>query len=295
MPAGAARTPVDFFRELLAMSAAAREENLAGRSEQVRVFVQGRLKEFEALSPGEREARLQTLQLRWLLPPLMRTPPDRRGARLESLRDTDRRLVEARLDEWDRLPADLQKKILDNETIVRVFFRSETNSAQPELTPAPTNQTPAQREKLEKDWARWHALPKDDQDKILAQADRWFKLSPAEQERIIGVMSLAERRKMEITLKQFARLSQEQREICLRGFQKFAALTPEERAEFLSNAERWQSMSPEDRQIWRDLVKRLQPSPPLPRRFPLPPPPPGAAPRTSPPPASASPTGVATN
>ena len=295
MPAAASRTPVDFFRELLAMSAADREKNLAGRSNQVRLFVEGRLKEFEALSPREREARLQTLQLRWLLPPLMRTPPERRGLRLDSLRETDRRLVESRLEEWDRLPEDLQKKILDNENVVRVFFRSETNSPQVDLSPVPTQQTPAQREKLEKDWMRWNALPKEDQEKILAQAERWFKLSAAEQERIIRFMDLAERRKMEITLKQFARLPKEQRETCLRGFQKFAALTPEERQEFLSNAERWQTMSAEDRQIWRDLVKRLQPSPPLPRRAPPRPLPPGAVPQTSPPPPSTSPSGVATN
>ncbi len=296
MPPAASRTPVDRIRDLLAMAPAEREKSLAGFSNQVRLSIERRLKEFEALSPGAREARLQTLQLRWLLPMLMRARSDQRGLRLSVLREPDRRLIEERLDEWDRLPTDLQKKILDNENVIRLFFRSETNVTQPDVSLISTNQAPAQRAKEEQDWARWNELPKEDQDRILGQTERWFKLSPAEQERIRKHMDPAEQRQMQFTLKQFARWPKELRETCLRNFQKFVALSPEDQQEFLNNAERWEEMKPEDRQMWRDLVKRLQPSPPLPRRVPpLPPMPPGAVPRSQPQRASPSSTGVATN
>jgi hypothetical protein len=287
---------VDFFRELLAMPSADREKVLANRSAQSRAFLESKLNEMEALSSENREALLQTLQLRWVLLPLMKTPPDRRGPRLAALKDTDRRLVEERLQEWDRLPEDLQKKVLENENVIRLFFRSETNAPQPSLNLTLTNLTAAQREQMEKDWNRWAALPEEERAKILGQFERFFELSRKEKERIMGEMSPLEQRKMALALKQYARLPKALRESCLRGFQKFAALPPEEQQEFLNNAERWRKMSPEDRQIWRDLVNRLQPKPPLPPRPYRPPPlPPGLVPRTTRPAGAPSATGVVTN
>ncbi len=43
MPVASPRTPVDFFRDLLAMSKADREKSLTNRSAQVRVFIEARL------------------------------------------------------------------------------------------------------------------------------------------------------------------------------------------------------------------------------------------------------------
>lgn len=273
------QTPVDLFRDLLAMSPAQREKALTNRSAQTRTFLEGKLKEFESLPAPLREERLQTLQLRWHLLPLMKIPPGQRALRLTSLSEGDRRLVEERLTQWDQLPEELQRKVLENENVIRLFIRPETNAPRVEMTP--TNLWASQREQMEKDQARWQAMTEEDHRRILAEHERLFTLNTKERERILNRMAGQERRQMETTLQRFARLPAGKREACLRGFQKFAALSPQEQEEFLTNAERWQAMTPKDRQLWRDLVTRLQPKPPLPPglRSKTPPLPPGATAR----------------
>lgn len=286
------RSPVDFFREILAMTAVERQEVLTNRSVQARTFLEAKLKEFEPLSPEAREARLQTLQLRWYLLPLMKAAPAQRANRLEAIPESDRRLVEERLEQWDLVPADLQTKVLENENVIRLFFRSETNL--PPSDSAPINLTPQQREQLEKDRARWNALPEDERGKIHAQFQRFFELSDREKARILNVMDEEERKQMERALVRYERLPAPQRAICLRNFQRFASLSLAERREFLRNAERWQTMSAEDRQLWRDLVNRIKPQPPLPPglRPKGPPLPPGMVPKPPRPPTAS---GQATN
>ena len=279
------QTPVDFFRRILEMPAAEQAKSVAARSAEARAFLESKLKEFQALSPAAREARLQTLQLRWFMLPLMKVAPEQRGPRLKLMSDADRKLVEERLAEWDQLPADLQKQIIENESVIRLFFRSETNAPTIELVP--TKLTPQQREKTEQDLARWNSLPEAEQEKIKTHFERFLGLNEKEKDKILGRMTDPERQQMERTLRSFDRLPKNQRELCLRNFQKFAALSPEERQEFLANAERWQSISAQDRQLWRDLVARLQPKPPLPPglRPKSPPLPPGPVPK---PPTSAA-------
>ena len=271
-------SPVDFFRQILAMNPAQRQNLLTNRSDRVREFLATKIQEFEVLSPPVREARLQTLQLRWYMLPLMKVPAAQRTVRLASMPETDRRLVEDRLEQWDLLPADLQKKVLENENVIRLFFRSETNAS---ATLFPASLTGIQRVQLEADRARWNTLPDEERAKIQAQFERFFELNAREKTKILEVMKEDERQQMEQALRAYARLPAPQREICLKNFQRFASLSVQERREFLVNAQRWQTMSPEDRQLWRDLVRRIRPQPPLPPglRPKQPPLPPGAVPR----------------
>jgi hypothetical protein len=275
------RTPVDYFRDLLAMGPAEREKALASRSGASRALLATKLAEFEALPASVREARLQTLQLRWLLLPLLKMPPAQRSSRLGIMSESDRRLIEDRLNQWDQLPEDLQRGVLANENFLKFVIRSQGDTPQPEITS--TNLSPTQRAQMAREEARWQVLSEPERARIQTQFERLITLSSKEQERILDKMSEVERRRMEQALRSFERLPKLQRESCLRGFRKFSDLTPEERQEFLSNAERWQSMSPKDRQLWRALVARLHPKPPLPPGLrPKPPPlPPAATARTS--------------
>src|SRR5438045_302613 len=52
-----AKSPVDFFRELLAMDADEREERLGGREPTDRKAILAKLQEYESLTPEERELR----------------------------------------------------------------------------------------------------------------------------------------------------------------------------------------------------------------------------------------------
>lgn len=251
----AAPTPIYYFRDLLARPPAQRLQLLAARSETSRQFLQTKLAEYEALEPGEREVRLQTLELRWYLLPLMKLSPAQRTNQLALLPERIRPLVGQRLQLWSLLPPPLQKEVLENESVLRYFWSAEGSA----LTPGPTatNLPPSRQAALEQELARWKALPAETQRRVRANVQRVLELSPREKARILGNLSEPERRQIERTLQSFDRLSEEDRQSCLSGFSKFAALSAPERREFLRNAQLWQAMPPSERQLWREIVTRV--------------------------------------
>ena len=93
---------------------------------------------------------------------------------------------------------------------------------------------------------------------------RFFDLTPAEQARAVDTLPERDRRLMEETLAQFARLPTDEQARCLEGYVRLAGLDAAERAEFLRNARRWQAMTPLERAAWRRLVQPVPPPPPLP-------------------------------
>jgi len=255
-------SPLDYFRRILAMSATERETLLAEKSPAVRKVLENKLREYETLSADERQSRLRALDLRWYLRPLMQMPASNRVGRLNAIPETDRSLVEERLRLWDQCPADLQQEILANETAIRYWVRPATAKPSPGLSV--TNISPGQRQQLEAGFARLNALPEEKRQKIYEQFQKFFELNEAQKSKTLDVLTDAERRQMQGTLQLFGRLPKDQRDRCINGFKKFADLAPEERQQFLQNADRWQSMSARDREVWRKLVARVFPKPPLP-------------------------------
>src|SRR4051812_38384779 len=61
------RCPVDFFRELLAMNFAERNQALGGRPAESRKQILAKVREYEGMKPNEREQRLRATELRWYL------------------------------------------------------------------------------------------------------------------------------------------------------------------------------------------------------------------------------------
>jgi uncharacterized protein DUF3106 len=272
MPAPPLPKPqVDYFRELLALSSTELDRALASIAEPARNRLQAKLREYAAITPDEREARLRATELRWYLVPLMRTPPTNRVAQLALVPDEYRTMVEERLKLWDLLKPEIQKQIQESEWTIRyiVQLQSAAASQNPGLT---NDLTLLQREKLEQQLASWLALPPDRRQRMFDRFQQFFELSPREKEKILSALPDAERGDMDKTLQAFEKLPSEQRSLCISSFRKFANMTPEERARFLKNAERWKEMPPDDRQTWRTLVTKL---PPLPPGFGKPPLPPG--------------------
>src|SRR5437867_7242836 len=110
------KSPVDTFRELLAMNTAAeRRDFLTNRSPESRELILAKVREYQSLSPDQRELRLRATELRWYLLPLMRASRTNRAEQLAAIPVEARKLVEDRLQLWDMLPPDLQKELLDNE------------------------------------------------------------------------------------------------------------------------------------------------------------------------------------
>ncbi len=288
-------SPTEFLRDLLAMNPEEREKAINARLEKDRKFTEMRLndnpdlspeerekkvveklegfrkfwysklKEYEALKPEEREIRLQTtqrtMQLRFYLKPLLTMSVDERKARLQGLPESDRKLVEERLNAWDHLSPEFQNEVLDNEMVMQYLTRVES------LPPAQRNEVLQQyseghRARIEQGLARWNALPPEQRQRTYDNFQKFFQLSDREKDKILDTLSDDERKQMEKSLQAFEKLPPDQRRICIDSFRKFSNLTPQQREEFLKNAERWKQMSPGDRETWRNLVTQLPPLPP---------------------------------
>jgi hypothetical protein len=268
----AAKSPVDLFRQLLAMAPDERDIFLTNRPPEIRARILAKVAEYEALDPDERALRLRATELRWYLLPLLRDSPTNRAARLAQVPDDLRELVQNRLEEWMILPPPLQDEFLQNEHALAYFSHIDpangANSApEPSHPPLPGDD----------DQARWNALSDIERQQVTAQFNFFFELTTEEKQKTLNTLSDAERAQMEKTLQSFEKLPSNQRAECVSAFAKFASMDARQQAEFLKNAARWAEMSPAERQAWRDLVVNVPQWPPLPPGF-LPPAPTGNAP-----------------
>jgi hypothetical protein len=265
-----AKSPVDLFRELLAMKPAERENFLTNRSPAIRARILAKVREYAALDPNERELRLRATELRWYLTPLLHTSPTNRAAQLAIVPDDLRPLVRNRLQQWDILPPPLQQELFESEHALRYFTQVDPSNDPPmpplpqssERHPGTHNPDPSQA----------ITLSAGQRQKMAAQFNRFFELTPAEKQKTLKTLSNAERKQMEKTLETFSQLPPGQRRQCLRAFTEFAGMSAQEKQDFLKNAQRWSQMSPKERQTWRDLVAHVPEWPPLPSVMPPPPP-----------------------
>jgi hypothetical protein len=261
-PMARSTSPVDLFRRLLALTPAERENSLTNRPPEIRDRILAKVLEYEDLDPNERELRLRATELRWYLLPLLHESPTNRAAWLAQVPDDLRDLVKSRLDIWTILPPPLQQEFLDNERALRYFTHVDLPN-NPTIPPIPPGRG-RHHGQQDHDLIRWNALPEDQRQKITAQFNQFFELTPEEKQETLNTLSDAEREQMKKTLQAFDNLSAEQRAVCIRSFAKFASMNAVEKQEFLKNAERWSQMSPEERQAWRDLVVNVPLWPPLP-------------------------------
>ena len=260
------RSPVDHFRDLLAMTPAEQERALTNRRPEIRDRILAKLREYAALDPDERELRLRATELRWYLLPLLYLAPTNRAARLAAVPDELRPLVRSRLQRWDILPPSLQKEFFENERTLRYFTRVDTTNGTPpsSLPPGPEQAAGP----MGPHPPRGKVLSEAEREKMAGRFNQIFELTPAEKKKALNTLSSAERQQMEKTLETFAKLPPGQRGQCLRAYTEFAGMSAEAKQEFLKNAQRWSQLSPKERQTWRDLVAHVPDWPPLP---PLPP------------------------
>jgi hypothetical protein len=268
-PLPALKSPVDFFRELLAMNTTERRLALTNRAPEVRDRLLAKAREYELMPPELRELRLRATELRWYLVPLMQTPAAQRQPLNVTVPAHLRRSVAESLQQWDLLPPPAQRELIENELVLDYFTQTQAPD------PAQLQRLPQiQREKLEADIQRWEAMSEGERAQLIERVRKFFDLTPKEQEKALNTVSPKEREQMEATLDKFEKLPREQRIQCIRSFGKFAGMSAAERLQFLKNAERWSAMSLAERETWRNLVRRLPEMPPLPPDFFTTPPPP---------------------
>jgi transposase-like protein len=263
--------PIEFFRQLLGMKPEEREKALALREPKTRQFLEDKIRQFAALPADERENRLRTLELRWYLLPLMKSSPTNREPRLQAIPERDRKLVEARVQFWDQLPAEIKRDMLESELAIGVIYLPEKGVVS---HAGLSTITPQQQEKIKKSIDYLNRLAPDKRRRVFRSFEGILRLSQEERAKALDNFSENERKQMQRTLQTFEKLSPTDRDLCVTGFQKFSALSEEERQDFLRNVERWRTMSDKDRAVWRSLVNRkVVPQPPMPPGLP------GAAPR----------------
>ncbi len=269
------KSPVDLFRELLAMTPAGRTNYLTNRPPGIRARILAKVGEYEALEPNERELRLRATELRWYLLPLLRESTTNHAARLAAIPDDLQPLVKNRLRQWDILPPTLKVEFLESERTLRYFTHVDPSNSPPlpPLPPLPPDPK-LSRGPHRLDLSRWDTLSEEQRQKIAAQFNRFFELTPAEKKKTLNTLSDAERQQMERTLETFGKLPPAQRRQCIRAFTEFAGMSAQEKQDFLKNAQRWAQMPPKERQTWRDLVTHVPEWPPLPSARILPPLPP---------------------
>jgi hypothetical protein len=234
------KSPVEAFRALLLMPAVEQQKLLAIRPPETRERILEKINEYRALTPEDRELRLQATELRWYLLPLMSMPATNRAAHLARIPQPMRELVKDRLQHWTLFPPALRQLVLTNQEAVSYLTHFGGGAD------APSSPTEALRRKMQE------------------TVKRFFELTNREKEKALGSLSEAERQQMETTLAAFEQLTPAQRGRCVRSFAKFATMNSEERQEFLKSAERWSQMSPTERETWRELVSLAPMLPPLP-------------------------------
>jgi len=249
------KSPVELFRQLLAMKPAEREKFLADRPADKRAGLLQKIQEYEAMKPEERELSLGATELQSYLEQLINTAPTNRAAQLAAVPEPYRKIIGDRLSEWDILPPDLQKDVLAHEATKRYFL-----GAGPDII---TNETwKMLPPPLQDEVSRLSRLSPEERRLSFAAAEQFFGLSDEEKQKVLETLSGTERRQVDETLQTLQHLPKDQIDRCLKSIGRLASLNDRDRREFAKNAGRWNGMPPEERAAWSNLVNTLPPLPP---------------------------------
>jgi len=262
--AQAAESPFAAFKKIVSLPEAKREAAVGGlkiSSERYRKIVNAKVREYAAMPEAERNRKLDALDFRWHLMPLMKTPQGDRAKRLASVPERFRTDIERRLTGWDQLDEGTRADLLNNESFFRYLSSfGRGRESRIALTNHIEKMPTRMREGLEGRLKGWREKPKPERRRITRQFHRFFDMPVAEQER--ALRHLPNRERMEASLAQFKTLSRAQRELVIKSFDRLASKSQSERAAFFRNTERWNGMSEGERKKWRTLVTQMPPLPP---------------------------------
>ena len=282
----AADSPFAVFKKIISLPEAEREAAVGGfkiSSERHRKLVKAKVREYAAMTEAERNRKLDALDFRWHLMPLMKTAKADRAKRLASVPERFRTDIERRLTDWDKLEAGVRADLLKNESFFRYLSSfGRGRQSRVALTNHMEKMPTRLREGLEGRITTWREKSKPDRRRMTRQFHQFFDMPVAEQERALRHLSSRERARMEVSLAQFKALSRAQRELVIQSFEKLANMSQGERAGFFRNTERWNDMNEGERKKWRTLVTQMPPLPPGFGKQAAPPLPPGLVDETTP-------------
>ena len=272
-------SPFAKFKQILELPEVKREvavESLNVSSDKHRAIISSKIKEYEAMSLNERNHKLDALDFRWHLLPLLKMEPAKRADKLTAVPERFREDILNRLNGWDKLDIQVRERLIRNESFFRYMSSFGRGS---ESRDAMTNhliKMPSKlRENVEKRIIEWRGRQKSDRRKMKRHFHRFFDLQPIDQQKALSHLSVRERTKMEASLIRFKSMTIEQREIILKSFDRLADMSQVERTAFFRNSQRWNEMSNAERKQWRTLVTKMPPLPPGFEKETSPPLPPG--------------------
>jgi hypothetical protein len=257
------KSPVESFRELLAMSSDELAKALAGKPAEQRQAILDKIREYKLFPPEESELRLQSTELRWYLLPAMEMSVSNRSQYLALIPERMRKLVEERLKFWDIHPPPMQKELLEKEHADRIYAQLQISTREQRtniLASLPSDQ----RERLEAGYDRFRAMSEAERHKTFDGLSQFFNLTQVERQKILRNLSDTEVQQMQRMLTALGPLSEKRRMVCIQSFARFISMNAVERREFLNSAKRWDKMPDTEREAWRKLVSNVPPSPAMP-------------------------------
>lgn len=258
-------SPLQQFRAWLSMPEAEREKAISEWPPEKQKILREKLRAYALLPAAQRDRRLDLLEVRWHLRPLMSLSPEQRQERLLAVPPPIQPMIHSRLEAWDKLPPAVRAELLQNEDarelVMAHFAQIRRGFSQEQIM---RSLDPERRARLEHALEIWERTAAPDRQRMAAQISAFFEMQPDERTKTLAELSPAEQAEVQRTLDAFAKLPPELRRTCVSSFQKFANMTQEERLSFLQSAARWQAMTPKERETWKDLVTKLPPMPPEP-------------------------------
>lgn len=261
--------PLAFFRELLAMTSAQREQRLARTPPEKRERLLAKVNEYESMTPQAREQSMMVTELHWYLQQLLQKSPTNGAIQLAQVPESYREIVSDRLNQWKILPPPLQQEVLAHES-TRDFFLLGPRTAvniPPQIIPPP----------LRHELVVLDGMSPGQRRQVYVNFQSFFDLSASEKQAVLDALPPAERQQAEKTVAGLDRLPREQRDQGLRALGELAGSTEERRRQLFDNIGRWNQLSAEEQRTWLKLAGLLPPLPPI-----FPPLPPGVSIATNP-------------
>ena len=255
---------IEFFRKVLAMTAAEQEAWLTNRPPQVRAQLAAKIQEYQAMSPDARAAVLRATELHEYLEYFIKAPVSNRSTQIAQVPLQYRATVMEKLREFDLLPPELQQEVLAGKTTANYFLNPTPLAARtvhrpnPPMPPPPLPPAPL---------SYLSRLSADQRQEMYASFQHFFDLDNDARQKILSTLPPAERGPVAKTLRDLQQLPREQRDRGLQSISALADMSDEQRQAFFKNAELWQQLPPAERQTWRKVVVHLPPPLPDPASF----------------------------
>ena len=254
-------SPIGHLQTLLEAPEERRSQMLSQHKETSRTFWKRKLNEYGAMDPNEREKKLREAQLHWYLLLILRTPAEDRDTKLLQIPESDRGLIESRLKEWQELPNALQIDIMTHLPALRYFGRLV--SLTPEARKKALEEATQDGNRPDMNSPAWENLDSQRRRSMFLAYQKFFTLEEEKRSRVLAKIPMPQRLSIQSRIQQLENLSPELKEKCLVALEKYAEMTRNERILFRVNAERWKQMPATEHAVWKEVVKKWPPLPPI--------------------------------